>query len=219
MYVVPAQLEGACLRQGDILDAVPFPIFESESAVLGRIDHEGGVQIPHPKIVAIPREHRKQKDCITMQVKARIAPGAVLAHCCELELRNENCLLPMIAVARLVPVKLSITKDSQKLASLRANKDPRNPGDSGFIDYFYLSPHEAIGGTEWVVDFSQIASFPGAEYGYLLRRRVLQLADGERVKFKIKLAAYLGRLTEEEYERGLENPWAGAPPPEGAGSD
>jgi len=42
------------------------------------------------------------------------------------------------------------------------------------------------------VDFSQIAPVPGSEYESLLRRKVLQLLDRERVKFKIKLAAYLG---------------------------
>jgi hypothetical protein len=41
----------------------------------------------------------------------------------------------------------------------------------------------------------------------LLSRKILQLLDRERVKFKIKLAAYLGRLTDEEAAVGLENPW------------
>jgi hypothetical protein len=177
--------------------------------VLGKIDQEVDIQIPHPKIVAIAREHRSKEDCLTMQVKARLCPGAVIAHCCELELRNEKCLLPMIAAARLVPVKPSIIKDSEKLLSLRANKDPRNGEDSGFLDYFYLPPHEVIGGVECVVDFSQITSLPGTEYQFLLRRKVLQLLDREQVKFKIKLAVYLGRLTDEEHELGLENPWAG----------
>jgi hypothetical protein len=90
---------------------------------------------------------------------------------------------------------------------LRANKDPRNSEDSGYIDYFHLPAHEGIGGVEWAVDFSQIVFLPGVEYQYLLRRKVLQLLDRERVKFKIKLAAYLSRLTDEEHELGLENPW------------
>jgi len=207
MYVDAAQMERDCLRQGDVLDAVAFPIFESDSALLGKIDHGSRIEIPHPKIVAIPREHRSQKDCVTMQMKTRFAPGAVLAHCCELELRNGKCLLPMIAIARLVSLKTSIVREPEKLASLRANRDPRPPEASGYLDYFYLSAHEAIGGVEWVADFSQIASIPGAEYQYLLQRKVLQLTDRERVKFKIKLAAYLGRLTDEEHEQGLESPW------------
>lgn len=102
-----SNVEGNCLRQGDILDAVPFPIIDVDAAVLGRIDADAGMQIPHPKIVTIPREHRAQQDCFTMQIKTRLSPGAVLSHCCELELRNGKCLLPMIAVARITPIKAS----------------------------------------------------------------------------------------------------------------
>ncbi len=206
MYVSSGNLEKNCLRQGDILDAVPFPIIDVEAAVLGRID-AAGMQIPHPKIVTIPREHRAQQDCFTMQVKTRLSRGAVLSHCCELELRNGKCLLPMIAFARITPVKASTIADAQKLASLRGNKDPRNPQDSGYLDYFYLEAHESLGGIENVVDFSQVSSIPGSEYSSLVSRKLLQLLDRERVKFKIKLAAYLGRLTDEEASAGLENPW------------
>ena len=98
-------------------------------------------------------------------------------------------------------------QDPARLASLKGNKDPRNTDDSGYIDYFYLPPDAAVAGTEWVVDFSQVTSLPGVDYQHLLRRKVLQLKDRERVKFKIKLAVFLGRLTDEEHELGLENPW------------
>ena len=142
-----------------------------------------------------------------MQVKTRLAPGAVISHCCELELRNGKCLLPTIGLARILPVKPSIIGNAQKLVSLRGNKDPRDPNDQCYLDYFYLAAHGALAGTENVVDFSQISSIPGSEYSSLLSRKVLQLLDRERVKFKIKLAAYLGRLTDEEASAGLENPW------------
>jgi hypothetical protein len=146
-------------------------------------------------------------------MKLRFSPGAVLAHCCELELRNGKCLLPMIPIARLVAVKVSIANDACKIASLRTNKDPRNPEDSGYIDYFYLAAHDRLNDAEWVVDYCQISSVPGTEYVSLLRRKVLQLSDRERVKFKIKLAAFIGsRLTDEELALGLENPWPSPPP-------
>ena len=207
MYTPDSQVDRKCLRQGDILTAVPFPIIDIGSAVLGRIDAEAGFQIPHPKIPTIPREHRNQDDCFTMQVATRLAPCTVIAHCCELELRNGKCLLPMISVARILPVKVSISRDTEKLASLRANKDPRSSEDPGYLDYFYLEPHKSIGGIECVVDFSQIAPVPGTEYQNLLRRKALQLLDRERVKFKIKLAAFLARLTDEEVAADLVNPW------------
>jgi hypothetical protein len=121
-----ADLEKNCLRQGDIIEAIPFPIMDVDVAILGKIDADSGIQVPHPRIVTIPREHRAQQDCLTMQVKTRLAPGAVISHCCELELRNGKCLLPMIALARILPVKTSIINHAQKLASLRGNKDPRD---------------------------------------------------------------------------------------------
>ena len=212
MYVSSSELDRNCLRQGDILDAIPFPIVDVDAAVLGRIDVSTDIQIPHPKIVTIPREHRAQQDCFTMQVKARLSPGSVLSHCCELELRNGKCLLPMITVARITPVKASTVAHAEKFASLRGNKDPRNPQDAGYLDYFYLQAHESFGAIESVVDFSQVSSIPGSEYSGLINRKVLQLLDRERVKFKIKLAAYLGRLTNEEAAAGLENPWGAGKP-------
>jgi hypothetical protein len=216
MYVGPTEIDTECLRQGDILEAVPFPILDAELGVLGRVDHqESRPDLPYPRIVTIPREHRNRTDCVTAQMKLRFSPGAVLAHCCELELRNGKCLLPMIPIARLIAVKVSIANDAAKIASLRMNKDPRNPEDPGYIDYFYLAADDRLSNVEWVVDYCQISSVPGTEYGALLRRKVLQLSDRERVRFKIKLAAFIGgRLTDEELDLGLENPWRPAPPDE-----
>jgi hypothetical protein len=59
-----------------------------------------------------------------------------------------------------------------------------------------------------VVDFRQISSYPSSELEFFLRNKALQMGDRERVKFKIKLAAYLARLTQEEESAGFENPWA-----------
>jgi len=207
VYVAGTDMDGSCLRQGDILGGLPFPVIDAESAVLGQIDP--GLDVNTSRALAVvPRTHRNQPDYITLQVKARVGPCIVLAHCCELEPRHGKCSLPMITVARIIPVRPSIKQDEAKLASLRANKDPRNPEDSGIIDYFYLEPHDLLGGEGCVVDFSQTTSVSGSEYESLIRRRVLQLLDRERVKFKIKLAAFLGRITDDEFKAGLENPWA-----------
>jgi len=209
MYVTPAAMEVNCLRQGDIINAIPFPILDSEFSILSKIDYEVRVQTPHPKVVAVPIEHRSSRDCVMALAKTRLCLGAVLAHCCELELRNGKCLLPTIPIARLVPVKPAILNDEAKIASLRGNKDPRNQDNPGYIDYFYLEPHERLNDREWMVDYCQISSVPGTEYPALLRQKVLQLSDRDRVKFKIKLAAFLGsRLTDEELTQGLENPWS-----------
>lgn len=200
--------EARYLRQGDILAAVTFPIIDNELVVLGQIDHAAGAHPTHPRINTLPREHRNQQDCFTGQTKMRLAPAAVISHCCELELRSGKCLLPSIAVARVMPVKRAILNDADKMASLKGNRDPRDPSSPGYRDYFYLEPDQKLGPGEWVVDFSQIASVAATEYQRLVQQKILQLTDRERVKFKIKLAAYLCRLTDEEQDQRLENPWA-----------
>jgi len=40
-----------------------------------------------------------------------------------------------------------------------------------------------------------------------VRKKIIQLDDRTRVKFKIKLAFILGRTNDDEEAAGLENPW------------
>ncbi len=115
--------------------------------------------------------------------------------------------MPTLAVARLIPIPLQLAADAQRLASLRENKDPRNP-DPGYLNFFYLSRHERLDDREWVVDFNQLACIPCSEYPAIMLKKILQMEDRWRVKFKIKLAISLTRLTKEERDAGLENPWA-----------
>jgi hypothetical protein len=90
---------------------------------------------------------------------------------------------------------------------LSGNKDPRRSNDPGYINLFYIPPDERLDGKEWVVDYNQLISVPAVEFPAILRKKILQMEDGWRVKFKIKLMASLSRLTEDERNAGLENPW------------
>jgi hypothetical protein len=42
---------------------------------------------------------------------------------------------------------------------------------------------------------------------FLLRKKILQLDDRARMKFKIKLGFTLMRVNDDERRAGLENPW------------
>ena len=207
MFLADADMDRACLRQGDILERIPFPVFAlNEIRVLGEIK-SGEADSPYPAIVAALREHRKDPNYFTAQLSMRLAFGAVFSHCCELEPTNGHLRPSTFRVARLVPVRKSIMNSPEKLASLRANRDPRDPSNPGFIDYFYVPAHELLENTEWMIDFEQVIPLPGNEFPAILSQKILQMDDRSRVKFKIKAAIHLGRITNEEDQAGLSDPW------------
>jgi hypothetical protein len=198
-----------CLRQGDILRDVPIPLLASpEIAVLGRIDATASGSAP--ALSPLTKAHRKDPNWLTAQLPVRRCYCVVMSQCCDLAPRNERILMPAFAVGRLIPIPNGISEDPKSLESLRANKDPRNPGDPGFINLFYFPRHERLDNAEWMVDFNQCASIPSTEFPAILDRKILQMEDPWRVKSKIKLAASYARLTDEERDSGLENPWATA---------
>jgi hypothetical protein len=206
MFIADADKERTCLRQGDVLEAIPFPILDSKAiSVLGKI-HEEKTQFPIPQISPVLQNHREDPHYFLGQVKMRLCYCAVTSHCCELEPRNEKLIAASFSVARLIHVKKSILSDSSKLDSLKANKNPIG-GDPGYLDYFYIGVHEKMGTESWMVDYSQIISIPNTEFPGILRKKILQMQNRDRVKFKIKLATYLSRITDEEDNAGLRMPW------------
>ncbi len=136
----------------------------------------------------------------------RLSFCAVLSNCCEVEPRHNKMLQAAFTVARLIPIKDSILAHSEKLASLKANRDPRG-ANPGYIDYFYVEPHERLDNKEWMVDYSQLASIPNSEFPDVLKRKILQLEPRHRVRFKIKLASYFGRIADDEAREGLHETW------------
>jgi hypothetical protein len=206
-------VDGTCLRQGDILEGIPFPrLSSSEISLLGRMDQETS-QPAVPKLSAVTSTHRGDSNWLVAQVPVHLSFCAIISQCCDLELKNGQLLMPAFAVARLIPIPRSIAEDAQRLSSLRSNKDPRSGSDPGYIDFFHISVHDRLGNKEWIVDYNQTVSIPGREFPSILSRKILQMEDGWRVKFKIKLAICLARITEEERSAGLENPWVGKQAP------
>lgn len=206
MFVPDSESDKTCLRQGDILEDIPFPLVELKNlAVIGTV-RPGRSESEYPALDAALRRHRSDPNYFTAQIPARLCFCAIISHCCEIEPRNGKLLPACFTVARLIKIKQNIIEDSTKLASLRANKDPRS-GDPGYVDYFYIESHERLRNTEWMVDFSQALSIPNTEFPDVLTRKILQMEDRERVKFKIKLAVYVARITDEEDGAGLRDPW------------
>jgi hypothetical protein len=203
-----AGFDEASLRQGDILAGVPFPLLEhGKMHVLGAIAHDYDYTAL-PAISAKTHAHRADANWVTIQVPARFGLSAVLSNCCDLEPRDGHIQAYSVILARLRPISNDIRNDPTRFASLRSNKDPRDAVNAGYIDYFYLEPHAQLEGTDWNVQFNQVVTLPTSDIDLLLTKKMLQLDDRTRVKFKIKLAFSLGRPSDDELEAGLENPWA-----------
>lgn len=160
-----------------------------------------------PSINAVKQELRNDSEWLTAVVPIRFGFSIVLSNCCDLALRNERIPAPVFTLARLHQIPDGFRNNADSFNSLRANKDPRDDSDPGYIDYFYLEPHELLNAADWRVHFNQVSTLPTAALTLLLRKKVLQLDDRTRMKFKIKLGYTYFRSNAEEEAAGLENPW------------
>jgi hypothetical protein len=183
---------------------------QAKITVLGEVtSHEGFASIPI--LVAKLHQQRDDQEWATAVAPVRFGFCAVLSNCCDLEPRNGRVLTPAVVLARLRPITPDIRNSPERLASLRANKDPRDRTDPGYVDFFYLEPHELLQQQDWRVNFNQVVSLPTTDITLLLRKKILQLDDRTRMKFKIKLGFKFMSPNEGELRAGIENPWKGDP--------
>jgi hypothetical protein len=209
LYIVRGtkEFDVASLRQGDILQGIPFPLMDhAKIQVLGDVaSAEDFISIPilTPKM----HNHRGDPEWATAVAPVRFGFCAVLTNCCDLEPRDGKVLVHAVVLARLRSIPEDIKRNQTQFDSLRANKDPRDRTDAGYIEYFYLESHELLQQQDWRVHFNQVVSLPTTDITMLLRRKVLQLDDRTRMKFKIKLGFTFMRANEGELNAGLENPW------------
>lgn len=217
MYIVRGT-EGfdiASLRQGDILEGVPFALLDHKTIqLLGTIVLDQDFSTI-PNISAATHRQREDPEWLSAVIPIRFGFCIVLSNCCDLEPREGKISAPVFNLARLHPVPDSIRNNAALFDSLRANKDPRDPNDPGYIDFFYLEPHELLQNRDWRVHYNQVTTLPTRNIStLLLRKKILQLDDRTRMKFKIKLGFTLMRANEDERRAGIENPWQEPRPPE-----
>jgi hypothetical protein len=202
-----AGFDVATLRQGDILEGVPFPLIDHKTLqVLGAINLDKDFNVI-PEITAKTHKQRQDSEWLTAVVPVRFGFCIVLSNCCDLEPHEGNIAAPVFSLARLHPVPENVRNNSDLFNSLKANKDPRDP-EPGYIDFFYLEPHALLQDRDWRVHYNQVTTLPTATIAtLLLRKKILQLDDRTRMKFKIKLGFTLMRVNDDERNAGLENPW------------
>jgi hypothetical protein len=195
--------DASCLRQGDILRSIPYPLLHADNVrILGRLG-EGGDW--NPASFKDDEIEPRKLPAWTCQMPARVGFAVVISQCCDIAPQHGKIIQATIAFARLVPVPVAIAKDPARLESLRANKYPLNPDDPGYINYFYVAPHEELAEQEWIVDYGQVLSIPSSAFPAILKSRVLQMDNDSRIRFKVKLAASYGRILPEEDHLG--HPW------------
>jgi hypothetical protein len=190
------------LRQGDIVANVPFPLpplKSGELTFLGSYAELGGAARFEPRTETIRRT-----DWFTGHVPVAIACCAVLSQCCDVDSR-QNPPPPTFVLCRLAPLPDSIRRRTDLYNILTENVDPYG-SSRPYFSLFHVGFHSRLG-AEYVADYGQPMTVRWGDYGAVLRRKVLEMDDISRAKFRVKAGAYLGRPTREEIDAGIADPW------------
>jgi hypothetical protein len=199
------QLDGNTLRQGDIVADVPFPLLrlDKKPKFLGTFKRGKGEHVELDAAI----EPIKKRPWLVSLVPTSISFCCVLSQCCDVA-SNQNPPPPSFVVCRLVPVTSGM-RNAENYEGLRNNIDPFGAGHP-YYQLFHIG-HEPPLDEEYVADFGQAASISWLDYDAILKRKILQLDDLERSKFRIKAGAYFGRTPVED--KHLAYPWEPILPP------
>lgn len=208
MFIEQADVTG--LRQGDIVTGIPIALPRIEDVTfLGR-PAEGTVGQANLQLApGFSVIGKSPTPWLTAQVHATIGPCAVLSQCCDID-TNQNPPPKTFALCRLVPIPAGISKNKDLLELLRANVNPYG-GRSHFYGLFYIGSHPKLD-AEYAADFAQPLCVRWVDYATVLRRKILQMDDVTRAKFRMKAGAFYGRPTPEELRAGTADPWSSEAP-------
>lgn len=174
-----------------------FPILR-----VGKVSYVGKIEPPapgsDPAFVALPSEDPRGR-LFSIQSPVRIVFAAVISQCCDIAPRRGGKIEGQhtIALARLVPLPDRVRNDPELLTNLRTNSNPAGSA-AAFLGLFHVPAYAALNNEEWVVDYSQVFCVPAPDLSVVVKRKLLQMTDEARVRFKIKLSYFYGRLTDEE---------------------
>ena len=96
--------------------------------------------------------------------------------------------------------------------ALKHNIDPYGSDvtQRPFFRLFYIE-HEISLPHDFVVDYAQVMTVAWKDYDQILKKKVLQMDDVNRAKFRVKAGASLGRPAKEDIDAGLADPWSPIP--------
>ena len=188
------------LRQGDVIRDIVFPIARVEKTqfLANPIGTKDG------KLLLEPLEDQSGKRPIFRAlVQASLSPCLVLSQCCDVQ-RTKNPPPIGFLLVKLVPITDSMRRSYE---ILKANGDPYLEGTHSFIHLFWIGNPDGLSPTEYVADFGQVMLALWKDYDATLARKVLQMDDLTRSKFRVKAGAHFGRVTKEDRDAGLEDPY------------
>lgn len=191
------------LRQGDIVTSIFFPLARpSLLKYLGTYTSGSDTGIKLEPLIETPQGSRKsyaQSIC-----HGTVAHGAVISQCCDLDKKHPRT---SFSLCRLILFENTRYKNVDALVN---NIDPWGAENPHF-QFFYIGTIDGMPG-EYLADFGLLMSMAWADYDLILGKKLHQLDDVNRNKFRVKVGAFLGRPTEEDVANGLANPYSPVSP-------
>ncbi len=186
------------LRQGDVIESVYFPLTRPPFLkYLAAYASGAGTDIKLEPVIETPQGSRVKY--LQSVCHGLVAHGSVLSQCCDLDKKHPKA---SFSLCRLMPFDRARYKNVDALIN---NIDPwglENP----HYQFFYLGEIEGLAG-EWLADFGLLMSLSWSDYDLILRKKVHQLDDLNRNRFRVKVGAFFGRPAEEDRAAGLANPY------------
>lgn len=186
------------LRQGDIIQGLFYPELNCSDLNLignpyGNLTNINSNDPYQGNLVALTDNKKKEGlNVFTAQIKVYYGFFILISQCCDIAKRADGKPgVPAFVVSPLIEVPYLIRQDTKKLSDLQAN----NQGS--FINLFYIYQYQLLS-QDYVVDFNRVVALPRSQYEFALSRKVLQMTDINRVRFKLKLGSHFARPTQEE---------------------
>lgn len=191
------------LRQGDIVGNLFFPLVRTGLVKYVATYASGsGANIKvDPLIEQPPGSRRTYAQAISHGI---VSHGAVISQCCDLDRKHPRT---SFSLCRLIPFERDRYRNVEALVN---NIDPWGAENPHF-QFFYIGGVEGLDG-EYVADFGLLTSIAWVDYDVIVARKVHQLDDINRNKFRVKVGAFFGRPPDEDVRAGLANPYAPVAP-------
>jgi hypothetical protein len=186
------------LRQGDVISGVFFPLTRPDSLkYLGTYASGSGTDIELKPFVESPKGSIKRY--VQSISHGFVTHATIISQCCDLDRKHPRT---SFSLCRLILLE---RERYQNVEALVNNIDPWGQENPHF-QFFYLGQINGLEG-EYLADFALLMSLGWTDYELILRKKVHQLDDLNRNKFRVKVGAFFGRPTEEDVKAGLANPY------------